>query len=77
MKITIEIDSDSEMEKLSALLLSFNINTVNLTSVSHSSLSIIKGDKNINPKGLFGIWANNPQSLEIIRAKGWQRNNSN
>jgi hypothetical protein len=35
--------------------------------------NIDKGDKSINPRGLFGIWKNHPRSLEDIRKTAWQR----
>ena len=34
-------------------------------------MPIIKGDKKIDPKGLFGIWAKNPRTLESIRKEAW------
>jgi hypothetical protein len=72
MKITIEIDSKSEMEKLSALFKTFKINTVKVFS-SDDTTSVIKGDKEIDPKELFGIWAKQPRSLESLRKNAWQR----
>jgi hypothetical protein len=72
MKITIEIDSKNEMEKLSALFKTFKISTVEIIS-SDTDAHIIKGDKKIDPKSLFGIWANKPRSLENIRNAAWQR----
>lgn len=74
MRITIEIDSKSEMEKLSALLKTFKINTVNITSSDNTAAPVIKGDKTIDPKSLFGIWAEKPRLLENIRKAAWQRN---
>ena len=35
---------------------------------------ITKGDKSIDPKGLFGIWASSPRNLQAIRQKAWERN---
>jgi len=35
---------------------------------------ISKGDKSIDPTGLFGIWASSPRSLQDIRQKAWERN---
>jgi len=35
---------------------------------------ITKGDKSIDPTGLFGIWAKSPRNLQEIRQKGWGRN---
>ena len=74
MKVTIEIDSKSELEKLSALFKSFDINTLKIVSIDNSTTRIVKGDKKIDPKSLFGIWAKNPRSLEKIRKDAWQRN---
>lgn len=74
MKVTIEIDSKSELEKLSALFKSFNINTLKIVSIENSAMPVIKGDKKIDPKSLFGIWAKHPRSLEKIRKDAWQRN---
>lgn len=73
MRITIEIDSKTEMEKLSALFKTFKINTVKVVPPDDKTIPVIKGDKKIDPKGLFGIWANNPRSIENIRKQAWQR----
>jgi len=73
MKVTIEIDSKSEMEKLSALFKTFKINAVSIISADNSSVPVIKGDKKLDPESLFGIWANKPRSLEQIRKAAWQR----
>jgi hypothetical protein len=35
---------------------------------------ITKGDKSIDPAGLFGIWAGSPRNLQEIRQKAWERN---
>jgi len=72
MKVTIEIDSKSEMEKLSAFFKAFKINKVNVIS-KDDNVPIVKGDKKIDPTALFGIWANKPRSLENIRKETWQR----
>jgi len=74
MKITIELDGKGELEKLSALFKTFKINTVRVISADDTIMPIKKGDKKIDPKGLFGIWANKPRSLENIRRDAWQRN---
>jgi hypothetical protein len=34
---------------------------------------ITKGDKNINPTDLFGLWAEQPRDLAGIRQQAWQR----
>ena len=73
MRITIEIDSKSELEKLSALFKKFNINAVNIASADETALTVVRGDKKIDPKSLFGIWEDQPQNIESIRKAGWQR----
>jgi hypothetical protein len=65
MRITIEIDSKNEIEKLSALFKT--LRSVKVISTEDTSVPIIKGDKKIDPKGLFGIWSGKPRSLENIR----------
>jgi hypothetical protein len=75
MRITIEIDNKRELKKLSALLESFKINTVKIVSTD-IAIPMTKGDKKIDPNSLFGIWANEPRSLEKIRKEAWQRNQS-
>ena len=35
---------------------------------------ITKGDKNMDPKGLFGIWESRPRNIQAIRKKAWERN---
>ena len=37
---------------------------------------ITKGDKNINPTDLFGLWAKQPRNLANIRKQAWQRSES-
>jgi len=73
MKITIETDSKSEIEKLSALFKTFKINTVKVISADDTAVPLIKGDKKIDPKGLFGIWSKKPRSIENIRKEAWER----
>jgi hypothetical protein len=75
MKITIEIDTNNEMEKLSALLKAFDISAVNV--VPSDNISVIKGDKNIDPTALFGVWSENPRTIEDIRDKAWNRKGDN
>lgn len=72
MRITIEIDSKNEIEKLSALFKT--LRSVKIISSDDSTTPVVKGDKRIDPRGLFGIWENNPRSLEKIRKDAWERN---
>ena len=75
MKITIEIDSKNELEKLSELFKAFKINAVNvISSDDKKDLSIIKGNKKLDSRELFGIWAEKPRTLENIRKTAWNRN---
>jgi len=61
------------MEKLSELFNTFNLNKVKVISAEDNDKPIIKGDKKIDPTSLFGIWANEPRSLESIRKDTWQK----
>jgi hypothetical protein len=72
MKVTIEIDNKSELEKLSALFKTFKINTVKVITADNP-IPLIAGDKKIDPTSLFNIWADKPRTLEAIRKAGWQR----
>lgn len=74
MKITIEIDNKGDLKKLNALFKAFKINTVKVVSANDTDMLIKRGDKKIDPKSLFGIWANKPRSLENIRRDAWHRN---
>ena len=76
MRITIEIDSKNELEKLTALFQAFDIKKVKVidTDTKDTVNRIKKGNKKIDPKGLFGIWATHPKLLENIRKDSWQRN---
>jgi len=76
MRITIEIDNKNDLEKLSALFKTFKVNTINIISSNDSDTAakVSKGNKKINPKALFGIWAHKPRTLENIRKDAWQRN---
>ena len=73
MIFTVEIDDKSKMEKLSALFKTFKINKVKVISTDDNVIPIIKGNKEIDPTSLFGIWADSPRSLEDIRKGAWQR----
>jgi hypothetical protein len=34
---------------------------------------VTKGNKKLDPKALFGIWAEKPRDIETIRKAGWKR----
>lgn len=74
MRITIEAIDIQEVEKILFLLKGLNIKNIEvIPGPSGQGPSITKGDKKVDPSGLFGIWKNNPRSLEAIRAANWKR----
>ena len=75
MTVTIETSGIQEVEQLLQVLKSLNIKTIKVQS-SPVSLrpTITKGDKKLDPKQLFGIWENNPRTIEQIRSTAWKRN---
>jgi hypothetical protein len=80
MRVTIEISNPAEMEKLFVVLKTINFENVHVVSGGKaqngrkSVPTITKGNKEIDPKALFGIWKDSPRSLEQIRAIAWDRN---
>jgi len=73
MKVTIEIDSKSEMEKLSALFKAFDIRKISVIPTDNKTMPLTKGDKKIDPTALFGIWSKKPRTLESIRNQAWSK----
>lgn len=74
MRITIEALDIQEVEKILFLLKSLNIRSIEvIPGPSRQGPSITKGDKKVDPHMLFGIWKDNPRSLEAIRAANWKR----
>ena len=67
MKITIEIDSKTEFEKLLSLFKSLEINEVEVMASDPIDTSIVRGDKTINPTDLFGIWKDAPRNITDLR----------
>jgi hypothetical protein len=72
MKVTIEINSENDMEMLSALLEKFNMSSVEVIHTEQKP-SVTKGNKEIDPNSLFGIWAAAPRTLAGIRKASWER----
>ncbi|MCY7349883.1 MAG: hypothetical protein LH606_04345 [Cytophagaceae bacterium] len=76
MKVILEIEKPDEVEKLmrwlhkNRLLSQVKVET----AVSDDSAAIVRGDKRIDPQALFGIWKDNPRTLEEIRKAAWDRN---
>jgi hypothetical protein len=75
MTVTIETSGIQEIEQLLQVLKSLDIKTIKIHS-SPVSLrpNITRGDKTLDPKQLFGIWKNNPRTIEQIRSTAWKRN---
>ncbi|KAA8482420.1 hypothetical protein BDE36_3478 [Arcticibacter tournemirensis] len=75
MKVTIEIDSKNDFKKLTALFKSLDIDSIEV--VSNDDIAgpapVKRGNKKIDPNDLFGIWADNPRSLDAIRKDAWHR----
>ena len=75
MTVTIETSGIQEVEQLLQVLKSLNIKTIKLqSSPNYLRPSITRGDKTLDPKPLFGIWKNNPRTIEQIRSTAWKRN---
>lgn len=75
MTITIETSNIHEIEQLLKLLKVLDIKGVKIQdSVDKTAPTITKGDKSIDPEGLFGIWQNHPRTIEEIRSAAWERN---
>lgn len=75
MTITIETSGIQEVEQLLKMLKSLNIKNVSIKEASEKRQAVItKGDKKLDPKELFGIWKDNPRSIEQVRSTAWKRN---
>ena len=86
MKVTIEVTSQNELEKIILFFQTLKLDSVRiisdtLTPKSEKSLKkkvrLTKGDKSLDPSSLFGIWANKPRSIEVIRQQGWRQRDVN
>ncbi|MEZ4777619.1 MAG: hypothetical protein R3D00_30875 [Bacteroidia bacterium] len=74
MTITIETFDIQELEQLLQVLKSLNIKNVNIKEgAKKRQPAITKGDKKLDPRELFGIWRDNPRTLEQIRSTAWKR----
>ena len=73
MKITIETDNQAEMDQLMRWLAEHSfLEKVQITKLEPTDLpNIQKGDKSIDPTALFGLWKDNPRTLEAIREASW------
>lgn len=74
MTVTIETSGIQEIEQLLQVLKSLNIKTIKVQSYPVAPRpTITKGDKKLNPRQLFGIWKDNPRTIEQIRSTAWAR----
>ncbi len=73
MKITIELSSYSEREKVLSLLKALQLESVKVISDPASPPPIQNGDKAVDGGMLFGIWKENPRTLADIRNNSWKR----
>jgi hypothetical protein len=72
MRVTLEIADFDEMEKLLSLFRTMKLENIKIISPQNDAKSnIIKGNKSLNPKELFGIWKETPRNIEDIRANAW------
>jgi hypothetical protein len=83
MKLTIEVSTQSELEKIILFFQTLKLDSVRIIAdsmtpkpkkTSKKGGNVTKGDKSIDPTELFGMWADNPRSMEEIRKQAWQRN---
>lgn len=75
MTVTIETSGVQELEQLLLVLKSLNIKSIKIQGTPVASRPVItRGDKSLDPKALFGIWENNPRTLDQIRSTAWKRN---
>lgn len=73
MTITIETSGIHEVHKLLLLLKSLNIKKVSIKdTLPKQQLVITKGNKKLNPRELFGIWQDNPRTIEQYFIKAWK-----
>ncbi|MFN0203635.1 MAG: hypothetical protein ACKVTZ_19065 [Bacteroidia bacterium] len=75
MKIFIETAKPIETAQLMLLLKNLEIVSFRLEDDNFTTAPILEeGDKELNPRALFGIWKERPRTLEEIRARTWKRN---
>jgi hypothetical protein len=77
MRITIELSSVTEFEKIMAVLTAMGLPTVSISAPKQTKrkpANLEPGDKSLDPEALFGIWKDAPRDLKTIREQGWNRN---
>ena len=82
MKVTVEVTSQSELEKIIRFFQTLNLDSIRIVTDSltptpkknnKKAMRLTKGDKTLDPSDLFGLWKDNPKTLEDIRQKAWKR----
>ena len=82
MKLTIEVATQNELEQIIHFFQSMKLESVRIIQDKltykvpkkpKKSAKITNGDKTLNPTELFGIWSENPRSIEAVRQKAWER----
>jgi hypothetical protein len=68
MRITIELSSVTELEKIMAVLTAMGLPSISISTPKKSKrkpTNIEPGDKSLDPEALFGIWKNEPQTRKF------------
>ncbi len=83
MRLTIEVSSQSELEKIITFFQTLKLDSVRIIAnsfvpkpekVNKKGLKVTKGDKSIDPTELFGMWADDVRPIEEMRQNAWGRN---
>jgi len=69
----IEPSTTVELERLITMLNTMEIGNFEITEIPQPSIT--KGDKSLDPTGLFGIWKDAPRQLADVRTQAWTRKN--
>ena len=82
MKVTIEVSSQSELEKIILFFQTLKLDSIRVINdtlmpkpkkSNKKAMKITKGDKSLDPSDLFGMWHDNPNTIETIRQQAWVR----
>lgn len=82
MKLTIEVATQSELEQIIHFFQSIKLESIRIIGdkwasqvpkKSKKGIKITRGDKSLDPTELFGMWRENPRSVETIRQEAWER----
>jgi len=75
MRIIIETENMGEIEQLVKLLKQLRIDSFSVEGLNEEVQApvITKGDKDIDPSDLLGLWKENPRTVEDLRKDAWNR----